>query len=143
MNAPEQRLTAAAKEVLEAHRPAGIPADFAIRTEQETEKLERPYLVVSAENAETPHPSMRKIALVLTTRRRADDESTGPGEELHQRFVNALESHLPEFAGALTERQLRALKMVAGPTTEEIVEGRAESSTATWTMWLEILPPPN
>lgn len=143
MNAPEQRLTATVRDLLDANRPAGIPAEFLIRTEQEIAKLERPYLCISTENASSPHPAMRKLDLILTTRRRADDETTAPPEELHQRFVNQLETLLPELVVALAAVQLRLRKMPPGGTSEEIVEGRAESSSASWTVWLQILPPPS
>lgn len=139
MNAAEQRLTAAVRDLLESHRPDGLPAGFTIRAEHDSEKLERPYLVISADNGETPHPAMRKLSLILTTRRRTDDETTGPAKELHQRCVNALEQNLPALATALAAVQLRLRKLVPGPTSEEIVDGRSESSSATWTAWLQIL----
>ena len=139
MNANEHRLSTAVRDLLDTHRPAGIPADFLIRAEQETAKLKKPYLVVSAESAGAPHPLMRKMVLTLTTHRRADDESTGPDVELHQRFVNALESNLAQLATDLSAVQLKLTRAIPGETGEEIVAGRAESSSASWTVWLEIL----
>lgn len=139
MNAPEQRLTAAVRTLLDNHRPAGIPDGFQIRVEQDVAKLERPYIVISAADGVAPHPSARKLLLILTTFRRADDPATGPGEELHQKFVNALESNIDELATALAAAQLRVLKMPPGTTSETIVDGRADSSTASWTVWLQIL----
>lgn len=139
MNAIEQRLTAAVRDLLDTYRPAGCPPDFQIRAEQDTAKLERPYLVVSAEDAGTPHPLIRKMTLTLTTVRRADDEATAPPEELHQRFVNAMETNLPALGAALAAVQLRVRRVIPGATGEEIVAGRGESSSAAWSVWLQIV----
>jgi len=143
MNAPEQRLITAVRDLLDSSRPDGTPADFPIKADWETAKLERPYLVISTENASVPHPAMRKLNLVLTTRRRADDETTAPPEELHQRFVNQLETLLPDLATALAALQLRLRKMPPAATSEDDAEGRGDESAAAWTVWLEILPPPS
>lgn len=139
MNAIEHRLTTTVKTLIEANLPSGITSDFAIRAEYQIEKLERPYLCISSKSSGTPHPLIRKQVLTLTTMRRADDAATSPPEELHQRFVNAIESHLSDLATALSNVQLRLIKMVLGATTEEIVNGRGDSSTSSWTLWLQIL----
>lgn len=139
MNAVEHRLTAAVRDLLLTYPPSAMPEGFQIRAEQEIEKLERPYLVVSAEAAGNPHPLVRQMTLTLTTVRRADDEGTSPPEELHQLFVNALQANLGPLADALAVAELRLLKMVPGATGEEIVAGRGESSSAAWAAWLQIL----
>jgi hypothetical protein len=142
MNAPEHRLITAVRDLLDARRPAGLPADFPVKADWETAKLERPYLVISTGNASIPHPAMRKLDLVLTTLRRADDETTSPPEELHQRFVNQLETLLPDLITALAAVQLRLRKMPPTATAENDAEGRGDESVAAWTVWLQILPPP-
>lgn len=139
MNAPEQRLTTAVRDLLLASRPPGTPEDFTIRAQHDTAKLEKPCLVISASNSESPHPVVRKLNLTITTQRRADDETTAPPEELHQRFVNALESNLPALAETLQAQQLRILKIAPPSTAEEIAEGRTGDSTAQWTVFLQIL----
>lgn len=141
MNAVEHRVNQAVKEILTTYKPTGVPATFGIRTAQDTTKAEKPYIVASAENGETPHPRMRKLNLILTSTLRTGDEETGPDQESHQHFVNALEQHLPEFAAALLAQQLHLRKFVAGATSEEIENGRATASATVWTLWLQILPP--
>lgn len=142
MNAVEHRLNQAVKQVLTTHTPPGVPSDFAIRAAQDSSKVEKPYLVVSAENAETPHPSMRKLNLILTSHQRTGDEETEPDQETHQRFVNTLEQHLADLSAALLALQLRLRKFVSGATSEEIENGRATASATVWTVWLQILSPP-
>jgi hypothetical protein len=139
MNAIEHRITAAVVDLLNENRPLGPPDNFPIRAEQDIGKLERPYLVVSVEDAGAPHPLLRKMTLTLTTVRRADDDATSPPLELHQRFVNALEENLPDLGSALEGMQLRLRKILPGVTGEEIVAGRGESSSASWGVWVQIL----
>lgn len=142
MNAVEHRLNQAVKQILATYRPAGVPANLTIRAAQDIEKVEKPYIVVSSENAEAPHPALRKLNLILTSHLRAGDEETAPDQETHQHFVNALEEHLAELTAALLAVQLRLRKFVSGPTSEEIEDGRATASATVWTVWLQILPPP-
>lgn len=141
MNAVEHRLNQAVKQVLTSHTPPALPADFSIRTAQETSKVEKPYAVVSSENAETPHPSLRKLNLVLTSHLRAGDEETDPDQETHQHLVNAMEEYLPDLLTALLDQRLRLRRFVSGATSEEIENGRATASSSVWSVWLQILPP--
>lgn len=141
MNAVEHRVNQAVKQILTTHKPAAVPAGFAIRAAQDTAKVEKPYIVVSAENAETTHPRMRKLNLILTSHLRTGDEETAPDQETHQHFVNALEEHATDLATALLAQQLRLRRIVSGATSEEIENGRATASATVWTVWLQIQPP--
>ena len=141
MNAIPRRLITATRDLLHANRPDGAPEDIPIRAEWETEKLPRPHLVISADDNGAPHPHCRRLTLILTTQRHADDPATAPPEELHQLFVNTLETHLADLATALAALQLRILKITPTDISEEITDGRGESSTAAWSCHLLILDP--
>jgi hypothetical protein len=140
MNAVEHRLNTAVKEILTTYRPAGVPDSVSVRVAQDTAKIEKPYIVISSENGESPHPAMRKLNLIFTSTLRTGEEETAPGEETHQHFVNALEAHASELAAALLEVQLKLRRLVMGATSEEIEDGRATASATVWTVWLQILP---
>ncbi len=140
MNAAEHRINQVVKEVLSANRPAGVPDSFTIRAAQDIEKVERPYLVASSENGESPHPQMRKLNLILTTHTRVDDAETLPCAEIHQRLVNALLENGADVKTGLAARQLRLRKLVLGATGEEIEDGRGNAHSTVFTIWVQILP---
>ena len=139
MNAVEHRLSQAVKDILTTYKPAEVPENFGIRAAHDTAKVEKPYIVASAENGETVHPLMRKMNLVLTSHLRVGEGETAPDTETHQRFVNVIEYRVEELAVALAAVDLRLRKIVAGATGEEIENGRATASSTVWTVWLQIL----
>lgn len=140
MNAVEHRLAAAVRDILTTYRPAGTPVAMAIRAAQDTAKVAKPYIVASAENAETPHPAMRKLDLILTSHLRTGDTETAADLETHQAFVNALLTHADDLYTALAAVHLRLRKLNPGRTSEAIEDGRATASATVFTVWIQLLP---
>lgn len=139
MNAVEHRLAQVVKDLLIANPPAEMPEDYTIRAAHDTTKVSKPYIVAAATNGKTLHPKMRKMDLVLTSHLREGDADTSPDLEMHQRFVNVIESHMEDLITALEAVQLRLKKIISGATGEEIENGRATASSTVWTLHLQIL----